>query len=107
MSRRQLLIRLAAFSFGHFLALALLNSFIYLLAHIPTAVVKLDKVIILLTYFQQVLTFPRWLLRQVWFGESTPTLLNWTLAIANTLIWGAALTYFTRNRWRNTWDNAV
>jgi hypothetical protein len=107
MTRRQLLTRITVFSGAHFLTLALLNSLIFLLAHIPTAVVKLDQLIIFFTYIHQALTLPRWLLRQLWIGETTPTALNWVLTLLNSLLWGLALTWLTRHRWRNPWENAV
>jgi hypothetical protein len=107
MTRRQWSIRVAIFSLAHFFALVLLKSFIYLLVHIPTPVVRIDKVIIGLTYVQQFLTLPRWLLRHLWFGETTPTLLNWALLVANSVIWGLAFAWLTRNRWRNAWEKAV
>ena len=75
----------------HWLVLIGLEAGAFLLAHLPTSVLRLDFPILGLTKLIQVLRWPRLVLMAVWPGETTPGFLHLTLTILNSLIWGIGL----------------
>jgi hypothetical protein len=97
MSRRFILWVLL-FAILHFLVLAVLNSVIFLVSHLPPDFFHLDDLITILVYGKKILVLPRVLLRFLWFSERTPHFLNATLAVLNSLVWGALLTCL--KKWR-------
>ncbi len=97
MSRRFLL-RTAAYTVGFYVMLMMLRGAEFLLSHMPPSVIHIDGAIIGLTYVEQVMVFPRWVLRHLWFSEMTPALVNWVLSFLNCVVWG--MIYAAFKTWR-------
>ncbi len=95
---RRFVIRALLFAGLHYVVLVLLEGFIYLLSHLPTAVLRLDGLILALTRVEQVLVFPRWALHQVGISGWMPYSLNWVFTFLNSLTWGFLLAAF--KTWR-------
>jgi hypothetical protein len=98
MSRRFLL-RAAACTAGFYVLLLILRGFTFLISHLPPAIIPLDWAVIGLTYLEQAMLLPRWLLRQLWFSETTPAILNWALGFLNSVVWGLGCAAF--RTWRD------
>ncbi|MGI8964596.1 MAG: hypothetical protein ACR2H1_00740 [Limisphaerales bacterium] len=79
------------FSALHYVVILSLEGLIFLGAHLPTRLVRLDNLILALTGLEKILVFPRVLMRRLWWSEITPGFLNLILLIVNSLIWGTAL----------------
>ena len=79
------------FALLHWLVLLGFEAGTFLLAHLPTSVLKLDFLILGLSRLIQVLRWPRLVLMAMLPGESTPGFLNLALTILNSLIWGVGL----------------
>jgi|SRR5579863_4115318 len=77
------------YAFLIFVAVQCLYGFLFLLSHLPPSVVHLDSFLRVLAAFARFFTWPRRLLRALWPAESTPTALNYSLAIINWLFWGS------------------
>ena len=75
----------------HYLLFISLDGVIFFVSHIPPKAVNLDGPIRALQWVYEILRAPRALLRWLWPGEHTPSLLNWALTALNSLIWGLAL----------------
>ena len=97
---RQFTFTMMAFSLAHYLSLHLLESLIFLVAHLPPAAMNLDPVIVALTWLGKLLVGPRLFLRLLWLSGVTPGWLTVTLTVVNSLIWGLALTAGSR-WWRH------
>lgn len=85
----------------YYLATLILDSFIFLLAHLPPRVLPMDRLIVGLTYGDQFLHLPRTLLRHLWLSERTPSAVNWLLSVVNCLVWGAVLGVWQMRRRKN------
>ena len=85
-----------------FIAVQCFPGLLFLMSHLPPSVVHLDRVIRILGTADRVFTLPRRTLRSLWPGEMTPTLLNYTLAVVNWLVWGAILATWRTFRTRPT-----
>ena len=79
------------FALAHFLVLLGLGAAIFLCAHLPTSILRLDSLIVALTHVHQWLRVPRTVLSSLWPGEYLPRFVNLLLTILNSLIWGIAL----------------
>ena len=79
------------FAVLQWLVLIGLEAGTFLLAHLPTSVLRLDFPILGLTKLIQVLRWPRLVLMALWPGETTPGFLHFALTILNSLIWGIGL----------------
>jgi hypothetical protein len=79
------------FGLLYYLALLVLHLAIFMVSHIPPAAVNLDGLVLVLYRVEHVLAAPRFLLRRLWPGETTPALLNLLLTVFNCLIWGCCL----------------
>ena len=97
---RQFIRRVALYALLYYVVLLALDAIIFLLSHIPPRAVNLDFLILKFGGLETLLLWPRSLLRRLWPGESTPTVLNYLLSALNCLLWGFALaglkTFWTR-----------
>src|SRR5690348_15685494 len=88
MQRRYLkLIVLYALLF--FVLLQCFDGLIFLLSHLPPQAVHLDGLLRVLGAVERFFILPRRMLRRLWPWETTPTILNYALAVINWLVWGA------------------
>jgi len=88
---RQFLRSVVLYALLYYLVLLALDAVIFLLSHIPPKAVNLDFLILKFGGLESLLLWPRSLLRRLWPGESTPTVLNYFLSALNCLLWGLAL----------------
>src|SRR5262245_12700196 len=79
------------FALLHYLVLLGLEGGTFLLAHLPTSVLRLDVVILGLTKLIHVLRWPRLVLTAMWPGETSPGFFNLALTILNSVVWGIGL----------------
>ena len=79
------------FGLLYYLVLLVLHGVIFMVGHIPPAAVNLDGLVLGLYRVEHVLAAPRFMLRRLWPGETTPALLSLLLTILNCLIWGITL----------------
>src|SRR6202040_195189 len=97
---RQFIRRVVLYALLFYVVLLALAAVIFLLSHIPPKAVNLDFLILKFGGLETLLLWPRSLLRRLWPGESTPTVLNYLLSALNCLLWGLALaglkTFWTR-----------
>lgn len=90
--------RIALYAAAHYLLLLILDSVVFLCAHFPPQLIDLSPVVVGISYVQQALNFPRILLRHVWLSEVTPSWLNPTLLVVNSVVFGAL--WYGWRRWR-------
>jgi hypothetical protein len=83
---------------GFYVALLILRGLSFLISHVPPSTLPLDSIVLGLTYLEHAMLFPRWLLRHLWFSETTPTALIWTLSFLNNAVWG--IMYAAFKIWR-------
>jgi|ERR1043166_2318872 hypothetical protein len=84
------------FALAQFVFYQLIEAFNYLIAHFPPTMIRLDPIILLLTWVESALVAPKTFLRWLIPRQTTPGWLNWILTVCNCLVWGAALAGFKK-----------
>lgn len=90
--KRRFIWQIIVFALVYYLLFFVLDGLIFLLAHIPPKAVNLDSLLLRLGEAEQLLAWPRFVLRCLWPGETTPTSFNYILPVLNCLVWGLTLT---------------
>lgn len=90
--------RILLYAALHYLLLLVLESIVFLVAHIPPQLIDASPLVIGFTWLGLALNFPRMLLRHLWLSEVTPGWLNLLLIITNSLLFGAG--WYAWRRWR-------